>query len=177
MANVVGLSETHEQNLRKLAAYLLALPEGYERFHMASFCGTSACALGHGPDAGIPRQSDDWMRYAAESFGLGSTAQHWVLHSWQWCFSPDWAKVDNTPHGAAKRILWMLENGVPDDAILQECGKASLCYAATAIEPPPSAAPPTPPSAPLPVAVLTGPYESVRRKKNHAPAASAGATL
>jgi hypothetical protein len=70
------------KNLRKLAEYLLSLPEDYKHFNMGRFycenyrkgynswwnnqepdeikptmdCGTVACALGHGISAGIKRK-------------------------------------------------------------------------------------------------------------------------
>ena len=32
-----------------------------------------------------------------------------------WIFDGGWARWDNTPHGAAKRIDYLLEHGVPDE--------------------------------------------------------------
>src|SRR3546814_5612592 len=60
-----GLTLEQYQNLRRLAAYLMALPEDYAKFDMgwwtadsrspgATTCGTVACAGGQGPLAGIP---------------------------------------------------------------------------------------------------------------------------
>jgi hypothetical protein len=48
--------------------------------------------------------------------------------AWQWCFGSAWATVDNTAHGAGRRILWMLDNGVPEDAERQRDGLAPLSY-------------------------------------------------
>lgn len=33
---------------------------------------------------------------------------------YDWLFSDGWLDYDNAPEGAAKRILYMLEHGVPD---------------------------------------------------------------
>jgi hypothetical protein len=124
-------------NLQKLASYLLALPADYDHFDMSSYlehngvqkdpqdyaiicapCGTVACAVGHGPAAGIepdPRPAVDdssWFAYCIEKFGLtpGGIA-------WSWCFSATWACHDNTPQGAGQRILTMLGTGVPEDFV------------------------------------------------------------
>lgn len=118
------ITDEQEANLRKLAAYLLTLPEDYPDFEMRSFtadksspdtvsCGTAACAVGHGPAAGIaPLIEDDadWWRYSVRAFIGG-----WSLPEWGWCFDSHWSSVDNTVHGAAKRILFLLKEGLPED--------------------------------------------------------------
>ena len=156
-------------NCEKLATYLENLPEDYEDFGMLAYikphdhdalrkyalenggvhaCGTAACAIGHGPAAGIyfpdpkdnyghmwrliykttytkdgkPVHSDDkvlspdWSMYSRLNFidPMSDTGQ--VL--WDWCFGSGWAHTDDTPHGAAKRIRYMLdrldqENPIP----------------------------------------------------------------
>jgi hypothetical protein len=89
-------------------------------------CGTVACAAGHGPAAGIPLRRDervltldwwdgtptaeiDWAAYIKRAFGVSQG------DDWTWMFGGDWADVDNTPQGAAKRIRYFLEHGVPED--------------------------------------------------------------
>lgn len=77
-------------NLAKLAAHLEALPADYAEFDMGSYqkregfcndltlarrlkaptCGSSACAIGHGPFAGIRVYGDySWPSYAERVFG------------------------------------------------------------------------------------------------------------
>lgn len=125
----IGLSVEKQANLKKLAEYLLALPKDYKHFKMSVFfehehvrrtpnqvnslieqdchtCGTVACALGHGPLAGIPAYEVDWERYALRVFINNN-------REFSWCFSGCWMAIDNTPQGAAKRIMYMLEHGVP----------------------------------------------------------------
>tara|TARA_Y100001001_G_scaffold138359_1_gene140480 strand:- start:1177 stop:1779 length:603 start_codon:yes stop_codon:yes gene_type:complete len=156
-------------NCEKLAVYLENLPEDYEDFGMVAYiqprdldalrkyalenggvhsCGTAACAIGHGPAAGVyfpdPKEDDalwrltygttfsedgrmehtddkvlspDWSTYSRRYFinPMSDTGQ--VL--WDWCFGSGWAHTDDTPHGAAKRIRYMLdrlgqENPVPE---------------------------------------------------------------
>lgn len=130
-------------NCAQLARYLESLPEDYEHFNMRTFstndklmrnisegkldtafaeCGTAGCAVGHGPDAGIPIPLDDdywiffsdsgphprWTTYS-DLFIDGMSQGTW----WTWCFSDAWARCDDTPHGAAKRIWYMLKHA-PD---------------------------------------------------------------
>ena len=127
-------NEQQRANLKKLADYLAALPEGYGHFNMWVYmkhngdevnpqdldticypCGTVACAAGHGPAAGIavPEGVDDWNSYCHEVFDadpLGEAAQQSV---YTWLFTGAWKDTDNTPQGAAKRIYYYLEHDVP----------------------------------------------------------------
>lgn len=90
------ITEEHRANLDKLAAYLESLPEDYDRLKMAQFvtidhswaaysyspqfgaerfktdCTTCACALGHGPAAGLPVDDydRDWNDYSSRVFGV-----------------------------------------------------------------------------------------------------------
>ena len=140
-----------EGNLRKLADRLWMLPEEYQGFSMEVYfepfvdgwdepttvcslleeyeCGSVGCAIGHGPLAGIGVEVFDkhegrWDLYCHEVFiDIRSDER-----AWKWCFAYEWSRVDNTPEGAAKRILWLLDKGLPDDWESQMCGKAALCY-------------------------------------------------
>lgn len=134
------------ETLVKLAAYLESLPVDYEHFGMALWfqgddeeaeaqyalknggvasCGTVACAVGHGPAAGIlvPRsmvQRDgeyidvDWGAYAGRFIG------DWAWGSpgrplFNWLFEDEWARIDDTHWGAAARIRYLLANGSPPE--------------------------------------------------------------
>ena len=134
----------NRDNLTKLARYLATLPDDYEAFDMELFfsgpsdyvevdyarknggvdkCGAVACAVGHGPSAGILVPDHlilggiyvSWSGYVREFFietyGRGAEA----ALAFGWMFDDAWTEVDNTPKGAAKRILWLLEHGI--DAI------------------------------------------------------------
>lgn len=129
------ISETQRANLAKLADYLAALPKNYEGFRMSTYstethkaiheCGTAACAAGHGPAAGIEAEEDeDWQSYVSRVFFPFLTDRA----GWLWCFSPAWQSHDNTPHGAAARIRWYLEHGLPEDFLEQVDGTVPLCY-------------------------------------------------
>lgn len=133
-------------NLKQLADYLAALPEDYDHFDMRYYayytsyvgaeilnidadfynkCGTAACAVGHGPAAGIQTDGyNSWMEYAVENFIPEDNDDVFT-----WLFDEDWAFVDNTPNGAAKRIYWYLKHGrVPDDFRSQITSEEPLCY-------------------------------------------------
>ena len=109
----------NKESLVKLANYLL---EGAQRaaFDMSYFhtpdgkdeyvtdCGTAGCAVGHGPYAGIPKHANEgWWDYSYRAFGVTEG------RAWDWCFSGHWHHYDNTPRGAARRILCLVENGAP----------------------------------------------------------------
>lgn len=129
-------------NLKILCLKLESLPEDYEHFGMDDYyytpnkrytlphkalsptdCGTVACAAGHAPSAGIVPSSPgmSWEGYIDEYFELSDDEYYW-------CFGCEWSDVDNTHQGAAKRIRWMLANGVPDDFEDQIKGVKPLCY-------------------------------------------------
>ena len=65
----------------------------------------------------------DFMDWSKEFTGM-----YWGEDEWDWCFGYAWAKTDNTPIGAALRIEWLLNNGLPENWISQMYGKQELCY-------------------------------------------------
>lgn len=117
----VDLSDDQRKNLAALAAFLPAVPP--ELFHMNDYeckneCGTTHCAAGYGPSAGIPKLPEEhWGVYCGRVFGVVYDA--WVSkkhrQAWCWLFSSSWQSVDNTPDGAATRIRILLDKGVPVD--------------------------------------------------------------
>lgn len=141
MATAPDLTDEQRANLAILAAYLRSLPANYPDFAMDDFtsdcedfayfpaCGTAACAVGHGPAAGFePRAGETWFDYSERLFVPDSN-----IDAWHWCFSGGWTYRDNTAHGAASRIEWLLAHGVPSDACKQLSGDAPLCYRADAL--------------------------------------------
>lgn len=90
-------------------------------------CGTVACAVGHGPAAGLPVEPEDcndWFVYSKRVFGLEIEGPEW-----DWCFGPEWHFVDNSPTGAARRIRHVIEYGVPINAYDQARRKAPYIFA------------------------------------------------
>jgi len=125
---------TQEQltNLATLAVYLEKLPIDYQHFRMSTYysgsndeeyvvceepmtCGSVACAVGHGPAAGIcaPYPDIGWNDYAGLFTGniYASTESN---ACYNWCFSGRWAMIDDTHRGAAARIRYLLDKGVPE---------------------------------------------------------------
>lgn len=135
------LRAANRQRLEKLATYLESLPEDYQHFSMSSYldafggddnkaeaeyarrnggvpsCGTSACAVGHGPAAGVympPRMITkhpwngmfriDWDEYSRLFTGEEQTC----MPRWEWMFSGDWDEIDPHHWGAAARIRYVL---------------------------------------------------------------------
>lgn len=75
-------------------------------------CGTSACAIGHGPLAGIRiKKTEDWSDYSARVF-IDQYKENGGV-AWGFLFSGSWSDYDNTPSGAAARIWYFLKNGAP----------------------------------------------------------------
>lgn len=133
------MHQFQRDNLLILAQHLDSLPTRYSRFDMRAFhflpgmtrgspivhmtigplevpgegegCGTAGCCLGHGPWAGImPDEGDySWAVYSFTKFGVknGGIEDAWL-------FGALWTEVDNTHQGAAARIRYFLDDGVPE---------------------------------------------------------------
>jgi hypothetical protein len=153
------LTAQHRKNLLKLADYLESLPKDYKHFDMATFashygnhdlpmpsdvmaakspkafladCGTVACAVGHGPAAGIAVKPDEllastfggrkkvydvaWGQYSGRVFGVDPTKIFsGSSRVFQFLFGGDWDDIDNHHYGAAARIRYFLDTGVALD--------------------------------------------------------------
>lgn len=139
------LTKAQRARLEKLAAYLEGLPADYAHFGMGNYleassheglleyaahnggvhqCGTAACALGHGPAAGILappsvldvfRKHDSYQSWRGwEAYArlfVGGVPGHFLF---EWCFGGAWSEVDDTHHGAAARIRYLLDGGEVD---------------------------------------------------------------
>lgn len=135
------LTPARRARLEKLAAYLEGLPKNYRHFEMRSYfgkyglvqveyarkngglpkCGTVACAVGHGPAAGILVPSKfiandcvDWNGYSGLFVG------DWNTTEYDWCFDGSWANADNHHWGAAARIRYLLDHGRPPQKMAEE---------------------------------------------------------
>ena len=85
-------------------------------------CNTVGCAVGHAPFYGIKkRYNEDWSDYSHRT--LIETGSEWA-----WCFSGLWAYRDNTRRGAAQRIIYLLQYGLPDTWKSQMDGDTPICY-------------------------------------------------
>jgi len=119
------MNTTERRRLRKLEKFLPTVIES--RFDMRHFsserfssprlakrhlrdCGTSACALGW---AGYL-----FPRLSAKAFEFKNLANdlfdiHSMTRDWDFLFSSSWARSDNSPAFAARRINLYLEKGLP----------------------------------------------------------------
>lgn len=136
-----SLTNEHRENLNTLATYLESLPEDYSHFDMGDYfihnecliyqpsyatriiqdceCGTVACAIGHGILAGIPATlEENWYDYGLRAFGVSIEDE-----LGKFMFSGVWNVLDNTAHGAAKRIRYILS--LPNDADIPDVGDLS----------------------------------------------------
>jgi hypothetical protein len=151
------LTPARRARLEKLAAYLEELPADYAHFDMTTYvaedkgdeslkkyalhnggvqhCGTAACAVGHGPAAGIfmpksvaARFGKDpfyrvWNAYAQLFIGPDRLSPKSANSDYfEWLFGEDWNTVDNSHYGAAARIRYLLDKGLPEDFLPYACG-------------------------------------------------------
>jgi hypothetical protein len=87
-------------------------------------CGAVACAIGHGPSlADVDKEfalgkggHETWAAYSDRLFGCQRCNTGFLKRSeWNWCFGGMWSHIDNTPQGAAQRIIYLLKKGMPED--------------------------------------------------------------
>ncbi len=120
-----------------MADYIRTIPQ--ERFDMDRYrsndrqtheCDSIGCVVGYctilDDVNNIPKYSDgdiDFEKWSENFTGLG-----WWSGTWHWCFSSYWKQIDNTPTGAAQRIEWLLNNGLPQNWSNQLEGTDPLIY-------------------------------------------------
>jgi hypothetical protein len=82
-----------------------------------NICGTSCCALGTAAWHGIGKmtRSMTWEQYSEKNYGLNFEGE-----LWDFVFSGNWYEIDNTPEGAAARILKLVIDG--PEVILNKTG-------------------------------------------------------
>ena len=131
-------TNAQKHNLLTLAEGLMTLPKHSKRFDMSNWkCGSAACAAGWAPVFVEPMNKDEkpdlrmpitvssaYTDYIARVFGFFQLSDEV-----QWIFSGDWEGVDNTPWGAAARIIYYVKhNALPPDHVAQRYGEAPLSY-------------------------------------------------
>ena len=124
----------NRENLQKMADYIRAIPQ--DRFDMELYrkgqhktpeCDSVGCIIGHCTmldTEPLPRSLGGKIMFVEWSYRFTLLD----LKSWFWCFDSNWEKTDNTPEGAALRIEWLLNHGLPEDFFKQMYGEAPICY-------------------------------------------------
>jgi hypothetical protein len=106
-------------------AYDLITGEDVAPERVADHIGPLLCgALGHGPRAGIAAlAAEGWRAYQTRILAaeIDSPLEDWLL-------SFSWRKTDNSPIGAAMRLMYVLDYGVPIDWLDIVEGRARSDY-------------------------------------------------
>lgn len=144
------ISSEARNNIKALSTYLkevaLLAPEDKETgFSMTDYysekreneCGSVACAVGHygmmicsqPQELGVLMQNGvviSWPDLSRDHIGIDMYGEQSIV--WDWLFSDKWQYIDNTIEGAAARIDYYLEHGVPDSFVnrLSKDGKRVL---------------------------------------------------
>jgi len=168
------LTEENKINLDKLATYLEHLPVDYAAFQMSQFfrprddyenfrdrekkyalenggvgqCGAIACAVGHGPSAGVlftedqfvedsyfDEKTDSWKDYTRPNWSAYSN--QFVSRNtamWEYLFGGTWSRYDDSHRGAAARIRYVLDGHVPNFANMYDQQARLKFYSPTAYQ-------------------------------------------
>ena len=128
----------NKENLQRMADYIRTIPQ--EKFDMGLWrngqeyepeCDSVGCVIGHCTVLDAEnienfigfRDRIDFAKWSQFFTGIDADSA-----AWYWCFDGDWHYRDNTPEGAARRIEWLIKNGVPEDWKSQMICESALCY-------------------------------------------------
>ena len=128
-------------NLQLMANHLKnnVIPENFEMDqyrangdYINPVCGSVGCTVGNCTVLDAVNVIENFTDSEGNIyFGVWSedfTGIYGGENEWHWCFGSRWSKTDNTPTGAALRIEWLLNNGLPENWDCQMSGKEKLCY-------------------------------------------------
>lgn len=127
----------NKDNLKRMADYIITIPQ--KKFNMRFFrrgniknieCNSVGCVIGHCTILDSENILINYRDIFNEIDFIGWSYKFTGLnrYEWHWCFASDWINIDNTPEGASQRIMYLIENGLPDNWIEQMDGKKPLCY-------------------------------------------------
>ena len=95
-------------------------------------CGSVGCTVGTCTVLDVENVMNNFIKSNGKiDFGAWSedfTGMYWTEAEWGWCFHSKWKTTDNTPTGAALRIEWLLNHGLPENWESQIFRKEELCY-------------------------------------------------
>ena len=126
--NLLKLADFLENNVTQemfnMDSYRMHENGACTQFYSKTECGTVGCALGWSPliegleftDAEYNVNSKDYSfyNYCDRVFNLDDNSNY-RSPQWDFLFSAEWTKFDNTPKGAANRIKFLVSEGVPSD--------------------------------------------------------------
>lgn len=124
----------NKENLLKMADYIETIPQ--ESFDMSDYrtgqwetpeCNSVGCIIGHCTvldkvTAANVKMWDETIDFQLWSYSF--TKINVESAEWDYLFHSMWKYADNTPTGAAKRIRYFVENGLPDtweEEMYREC--------------------------------------------------------
>jgi len=125
----------NKENLLRMADYIETVPQ--EKFNMEIYrtydettheCNSIGCVIGHCTI--LDKRPLPKYVYGTINFRLWSKLFTGIESDdeWNYLFDISWHRTDNTPTGAAKRIRWFVEHGLPNDWEEQMFGEAPLPY-------------------------------------------------
>ena len=95
-------------------------------------CGSAGCTIGTcsvlDVENVIKNFTDSDGRIEFHAWSEDFTGLLGGEDEWEWCFGPSWKTKDNTPTGAALRIEWLLNHGLPENWKNQMYDDDELCY-------------------------------------------------
>ena len=129
------------ENLQLMADHLKTNVK-QENFHMGEYrgdddlsnpvCGSVGCTVGTCSVLDVENVMNNFIFPNGEiefwAWSEDFTGIYRGEDEWSWCFHSKWRNTDNTPMGAALRIEWLLNHGLPENWKNQMRGKEELCY-------------------------------------------------
>ena len=131
------------ENLQLMADHLKTNVK-QKNFHMGRYrgdddfsnpvCGSVGCTVGNCTVLDTENvmnnfiNSDGRIDFTAWSIDFTGLLEVEYEDVWEWCFDCQWIFIDNTPTGAALRIEWLLNHGLPENWKNQMRGREKLCY-------------------------------------------------
>jgi hypothetical protein len=133
------------ENLEKMAQYVENLPQSVfdmnhyrygtygEEYHFHKECRTTGCILGHCTILDIKPlpMKENGIDFSLWCYHFTGINPFLNLDIFDFLFSGKWKSQDNTPQGAAQRIRYFLEYGLPENWYQQMTGNAPLTYLET----------------------------------------------
>ena len=129
----------NKENLLRMADYIEKVPQ--EKFDMDAFrigtyrtpeCNSIGCVIGHCTVLDAKNVMKNFVREDGTirfwEWSLDFTGINNDMDEWNFLFGSDWNRTDTTQTGAAKRIRYFVEKGLPDNWLDVMDGKYPIPY-------------------------------------------------